>query len=371
MIKEIKLLDYQSHKQTELLLHPALNIIVGPSGSGKSAIFRGLRTLMYNSATGTGDVCCPDGVAYTVEVKTDRGTVSRTKGAKINKYTVNGLDFGDVGLTVPEEVLNVTNVCKMAVDDHTELDVNFISQYDVRFILAEDADGILRMKYLNKLSGASRLDDAIKTANSIARKEKSSVKQLTADLKDQTTVQADLVKRHTFKSQLNKHLEQEMQTLVELQQKRRPLANLAQRLANFKTDFQRHGRLKVLLDGVDLLKHSETIHRFTKVQALQGKLDRYGKMRQALEEKKASLSTLNIPQYIEQIAKLKKLLNACVRLSEIITDLNSLKQRQTEGQKTYDSAKQEYILGIKQLGKCPVCLTNIDTGVIEKIAKSL
>ena len=43
MIKEINIKNFQSHDNTNLILDSGVNVIVGSSDSGKSAIIRALR----------------------------------------------------------------------------------------------------------------------------------------------------------------------------------------------------------------------------------------------------------------------------------------------------------------------------------------
>ena len=47
-VRRITLENFQSHKHTEMEFGPELNVIVGPSDSGKSAIIRALKWVMYN-----------------------------------------------------------------------------------------------------------------------------------------------------------------------------------------------------------------------------------------------------------------------------------------------------------------------------------
>lgn len=51
-IKKIILQNFQSHKYTVIELDEELNVIVGPSDSGKSAIIRALKWVLYNEPAG-------------------------------------------------------------------------------------------------------------------------------------------------------------------------------------------------------------------------------------------------------------------------------------------------------------------------------
>src|SRR5205085_9883685 len=47
-ITELEIKGYQSHEDTKIAFTGGLNAIVGPSDSGKSAILRALRFVLYN-----------------------------------------------------------------------------------------------------------------------------------------------------------------------------------------------------------------------------------------------------------------------------------------------------------------------------------
>ena len=51
-IKKIIIDNFQSHEHTEIEFGPGLNVIVGPSDYGKSAVVRALRWVLYNEPRG-------------------------------------------------------------------------------------------------------------------------------------------------------------------------------------------------------------------------------------------------------------------------------------------------------------------------------
>ena len=51
-IKRVTLENFQSHKHSVIDFDEQLNVIVGPSDSGKSAIIRGIKWVLYNEPTG-------------------------------------------------------------------------------------------------------------------------------------------------------------------------------------------------------------------------------------------------------------------------------------------------------------------------------
>jgi len=52
MIKTLSIQNYQSHKDSTLEFDPGVNVIVGSTDSGKTAIIRALRWLIWNRPNG-------------------------------------------------------------------------------------------------------------------------------------------------------------------------------------------------------------------------------------------------------------------------------------------------------------------------------
>jgi DNA repair exonuclease SbcCD ATPase subunit len=51
-IKRLILENFQSHKYSEVDFAAGLNVIVGPSDTGKSAVIRALKWVLYNEPSG-------------------------------------------------------------------------------------------------------------------------------------------------------------------------------------------------------------------------------------------------------------------------------------------------------------------------------
>jgi DNA repair ATPase RecN len=105
-MKNIKIQNFQSHKNTELNLHPNVNIIVGQSSSGKTAIFRAIEWLNTNRPLGTrfishGERKSEVTIDDITGIKTDKGKTS---------FTVLGRDTFDSGSNVPDLVVQSLNL---------------------------------------------------------------------------------------------------------------------------------------------------------------------------------------------------------------------------------------------------------------------
>lgn len=142
MIKRIHLRNFQSHHDTHLRLSKGVNVILGPSDVGKTAIIRALRWNRFNRPLGEG--YRKHGSSTTsVTIETDKGTVTRERGER-NGYQVNGEWLEAMKGDVPDKVAKVLGFD----EDHIQ------GQMDSPFMLSQSPAEAGR-----QLSKAAGLDD--------------------------------------------------------------------------------------------------------------------------------------------------------------------------------------------------------------------
>lgn len=154
MIESLSLYNFQSHKETNINFDPGVNIIIGPSDSGKSAILRGLYWLKDNRPSGD-NFRSHWGGDTKVKIKfTDvKFFISRNKGKGINNYIINKEKLEGFSTEVPEEVSSVINFS----------DVNIQKQMDSPFLLSVSAGEVAG--HLNKAVNLDVIDRALKNIN--------------------------------------------------------------------------------------------------------------------------------------------------------------------------------------------------------------
>jgi exonuclease SbcC len=168
-ISSLHIRGFQSHVDTLLELHPGMNILIGPSDSGKTAIQRAIRWASHNEPLGDGYVNAKTGKASVSMALSDGGSVVRFR-ASGNAYEVNGQRLEGFGTRVPDEVIIATGMHKAAFGDDA-IWLNYSAQLDAPFMLSETAGQSARM--LGKIAGTEDLDLAGKLTNSDLIKERS------------------------------------------------------------------------------------------------------------------------------------------------------------------------------------------------------
>lgn len=181
MIKQLNISNFQSHPETQLTFSPGVNVIVGTSDSGKSAILRSLLWVLTNRPLGNSFIRKGTNKVK-VQVETDTGTVVRVKGGKDNCYQIGDDILTAMGSDVPAQVTDLLGL----------EDVNLQRQFDGFFLLM-DSPG----KIATAVNAVTQLEDAEnvsrKLGNEISRDD-SEIKKINASLESLET----LVSRFSF-----------------------------------------------------------------------------------------------------------------------------------------------------------------------------
>lgn len=161
-IRRIEIRNFQSHRHTVIEPAPAggLTVIVGPSDSGKTAVLRALKWLLYNQPQGDGfkRVGCD---FVEVEIETADGhVVERRRTASTNRYATDNQVFEGFGTSVPVEVQKITGVFPIRLGDQ-EILANLAGQLEAPF-LGSSISGPARAKALGKLAGIEVIDRALR-----------------------------------------------------------------------------------------------------------------------------------------------------------------------------------------------------------------
>lgn len=160
MIKSIKIQNIQSHEKTELSLAPGVNVILGETDAGKTAIIRALRWAIRGKPVRGNSIRSTWGGEARVSVGFEDKEVIRNKSTS-DSYTISqtgtkrkGSTFKAFGTTIPEEVQRAFNI----------EDINFQNQLDSPFLLSENPGAVAQ--HFNKISGLNQIGVGLKQIKS-------------------------------------------------------------------------------------------------------------------------------------------------------------------------------------------------------------
>ena len=156
MLQKIIIRNFQAHKKTVLNLVEGVNVIVGPSASGKSTIIRALNWVIFNRPVG--DVLHSHwGGKLSVKLIFDEGSVTRIRNGTKNHYILQleGEDkqtFAGFGQNVPAAVSEFINMNEL----------NIQRQLAAPFLLSKSAGEVAQE--LNRIANLQDIDLSLKTA---------------------------------------------------------------------------------------------------------------------------------------------------------------------------------------------------------------
>ena len=145
MIKELHIQNFQSHKDSILQFHPGVNIIVGPTDSGKTAIIRALRWAVWNKPTGD-SFRSHWGNETSVKLILTNGEITRIKGNSKNEYISNESRYAAFGTAVPEDISKVLNMNE----------INLQQQLDTPFLITNTSGEVAL--HFNKIANLESID---------------------------------------------------------------------------------------------------------------------------------------------------------------------------------------------------------------------
>jgi len=235
MIKSLEVHNLQSHPDTKIEFDSGVNIIIGPSDGGKSALFRALNLVLTNRPLGD-DIRSEWGGDTIVEVVlTDGNKIKRVKSDKVNAYYLNDVEMKAFGQNPPEEVLKVL-----------QMDMANIQFQEEPAFLLSDTSGEVALK-LNSAASFEAINKAISGL-------KNGVKQINSDIEYK---QADLNKQQQFlSSALYKeipeiegtltHIEKRYDTVIYQYNQKRILEKLIQEISVSQTTIKKYDLDSVL-----------------------------------------------------------------------------------------------------------------------------
>lgn len=193
-IKKVILENFQSHKYTEMEFDKYLNVIVGPSDHGKTAIIRGIKWALFNEPTGDYFIREGENECSVTLIFSNNTKIKRYRNKSKNYYYIYDSDGNEIvlegfGTKVPQEVVEKTTIKKILLDSNISNSINIGEQLEGPFLLSETTS--TRANAIGRLVGVHIIDDALrdtlKDINSLKVEKKNyeeTLKKLKEDLKE-------------------------------------------------------------------------------------------------------------------------------------------------------------------------------------------
>jgi exonuclease SbcC len=179
--------NFQSHSRSEFVFSKGLNVIIGPSDNGKSAVLRAIRWALYNEPRGSDFVRsgareCRVTVTMSDGVEIVRELQLRASGAAArSRYIVRSPGeepqvFEGFGTEVPAEVVRAHGMPQVLLDTDKRVVLSFASQLEGPFLMTES--GSLRARAIGRLLGVHVVDAAARNTQKDLRAVKQEIGRL-------------------------------------------------------------------------------------------------------------------------------------------------------------------------------------------------
>jgi DNA repair exonuclease SbcCD ATPase subunit len=250
MIKSLKIDNFQSHADSFLEFHPGVNIIIGGSDSGKTAIIRALRYVTTNRPSGE-EFRSHWGGDTRICIETGEGKkISRIKGND-NLYDIayagletKGQTFRAFGTDVPDEIQKALNLNE----------INLQMQLDRPFLLDSSSGEVAQ--HFNKIAHLDQINSGLQKVHSWIQGLKNEERAKEIQLKE---LELELEKfQHLEKFEIEVEvLEEQEKTLGSLQNKRtkldqliRSIQQIDQELEDKDQILQKESDVNALIDQI-------------------------------------------------------------------------------------------------------------------------
>lgn len=348
-IKRLSLRNFQSHRETDFEFTPGLNIIVGPSDQGKSAIIRALRWLIFNEPRGTGFIRVGE-TRCQIRVEMSNGVAVeriRDESSRTNRYILEvpgeeAMVFERFNKEVPLEVRRALSIQKLVIDRDRAVEINLAGQLEAPFLLEES--GTTRSKILGRMANLHVIDaaqrDTIRDTNQASQE----IGRLEADIEALDVKLQEYANLEEEENRLQS-LELLLQNLTELDREVRQLEEARERLEQNR---QQTVAIQVVLgqlDQIDEAFESQAVvgRLLRELQEIRGLQEHRN---HTLEELKACNHTIDSTQELEQteewLEAVKTLRQEGFELQVTRKELTGLEKER--GQKSEEISNYEAII---------------------------
>lgn len=303
-IKRVILENFQSHKYTVIDFESRLNVIVGASDSGKTAILRGIRWALYNDPSG--DYFIREGASQcsVTIVFSDNTKVKRYRSKNKNIYYLydkfdNEFKFEGFGTSVPDEIIEATGIKKILLDKDISKSINISDQLEGAFLLSEKTS--IRASSIGYLVGVDIIDDTLKET----LRERRNLSNKKRNIDDSILKLENDLSKYDYLNELDRKVSNLEDTLNTLKDKEKLLIKYKDMLSKFSKMKSEKTRLEI---------YTEKFKGLDKIQMLLNEIEIVSIKYRLLSKQKKSLEELKLNKY-----KSNKILNS-------LRDINVIKE---------------------------------------------
>lgn len=381
-IEKIIIENFQSHKHTILNFEKGVNVIIGPSDSGKTSIIRAIRWVMYNEPSG--DYFIRKGeTEASVTLYLDNGYIIKRGRSKNKNYYEITDDSNKVehyegfGTNVPLEIQEALGVRKVKLSENYNLALNISEQLESPFLLNETPS--IKSNAIGRLAGTDVIDNALQklskdmySLKTRLKYDKEDLDKLNEEIKKYKNLDEEKRKIDNFKNIINS-LKQK-KTLLQNLKKLKEEYNFVELNINKNQEiFENYKDIEIFEKNINiisdkLMKLKYIIELNDKLNNINTILEKHIKILQTSDKLDIIEYNLNKSQFLfEKYINFKKILkqyndiNKKINYNEKILELSNIEQLDYLYEKSTE-LKNKYII-LKEINNKKKFLDNkLDNG---------
>jgi len=354
---KLHLKNFQAYVDTTIDFIEGLNIIVGPSDTGKSSIVRALRKVIRDTPSGK-DFINENAteMKLSLVIENDDGeiiTITRQVTPSKNLYYLDTTEFGGFGREVPQEIQQALEMVLIKLENSDQIDLHFFDQHDGPFMVSKSMAGT-RSKLFGRIAGLHVLDKSIIDVNRDIRAGNNALKIQAMD-RDKLQQKIDAFPDLTSYHQLYATLEKCVQTLEMKDTRLNVLKDINK---NFKEVCDKGKKQKELFNSlpnieVDFQKLYGDLRILNRLQELYVKLTNTNSEIEKLDRAILPEISVDFSCIMDRMQTVKKVQNLADELSRISRQVEVLSGKEFDI--IIQEAQQEYTTLLRGLKVCPVC----------------
>ena len=168
-LRKAEIHNFQSHKDTVIEFDDGLNVILGETNKGKTAVVRAVLWALFNDPKGTDFIMTGEEDCSVKLTFSDGSAIERSRSVKsAGHYVVTQVDgtsysFKGFSNEIPVQVMNEHQMPEVYLTKDVKARLNVSSQMDAPFLLSESPQ--VKAAAVGRIIGTQVVDAAIKTVN--------------------------------------------------------------------------------------------------------------------------------------------------------------------------------------------------------------
>ncbi|MCX7749771.1 MAG: AAA family ATPase [Clostridia bacterium] len=314
-ILRVKIENFQSHENSILEFTDGLNVIIGPSDQGKSAVVRAIKWVFYNEPRGMEFIRHGTSAARVTVELSNGYTIIRERSQRVNRYVVIDPQKGSItlegfGNEVPQEVVRAHGIPKVMLDTDKSSSLNISEQLEGPFLLSES--GAIRAKAIGRLTGLHIMDRAMKDTMTDLRRENQTSDRLIREMKE---------------------VDQSLEEFKDLPLLERKINNLDWITQNLERSISKKDKLNRLQNSINTFKKEytdvkSTLEKLQGLEACEGYVRESDVLLKKIIQLKDSQKSLNeVQSGIEESRNSLEKTSKIHSLAEVIAEISEKKVR--------------------------------------------